>query len=749
VKRLGSAALAFLTIAAACVVGAQLGAERASASCAAGTQLGAADLNSAFSKPGLGASGGAQGFGGGDYQHAYPLPNGRVLWLFQDLYFSDDNDLNEPPNNAAHNSGLIEQGSCFTILGTQGRDFIGDAQTIDSERWFWPLDGEIGFDGNLWIFMAEMYNPAGTGASLGALPVKTWLAIIDPDTLQQVYFQPAADAGASPALYGWSITSDDHYSYLYGHCYRQFVHDVNGPGQFDASCMPNSYVARVPLGHFDVQPAYWNGKDWVNNAAAAVPVMSRPIADPVSVQWFGDVWVSVTKAGDWWGSTVFVDVAAKPQGPWTNVQSIPVLGSRKCSSGCANYSAFLLPWLDSNGQLIVAISNGGDYPLWLANAALYRPTFFNIDVPGATMPVSTPLFPTPAGTAGFLAVDPVRLLDTRIAGQSSPRLSKNGLAVLDLHPSGIPTGATAVAFNVTTVDTDSNGFVRVYPCSLPEPATSNVNQVVGRTQTNAAIVPIGSGTICFRSSSAVDLVVDLNGWLTTSSDVGLQPVTSTRLVDTRSGLGGNRRLHPGQMIQVPVVDPASPATAVSLNVTAVDPSLAGYVTVWPCGAAQPNVSNLNPEPLITQPNLVNVRVGSGGTVCLYSSEETDLVVDLLGEYQPGAAARYSALVPQRVLDSRGDAAPRHSSNDSFIVALGSVVAAQVNLTATDAGHAGYLTGYPCLTDQWPGTSNVNYGRDTASANSALLTGSRGFACVYSSTSTNLVVDIFGIWTTPL
>jgi hypothetical protein len=80
--------------------------------------------------------------------------------------------------------------------------------------------------------------------------------------------------------------------------------------------------------------------------------------------------------------------------------------------------------------------------------------------------------------------------------------------------------------------------------------------------------------------------------------------------------------------------------------------------------------------------------------------------------------------------------------------MGSVVAAQVNLTATDADRAGFLTGYPCLMNPWPGTSNVNYVRRVASANLALLTSSRGYSCVHPSTPSNVVIDIFGIWTVP-
>ena len=98
----------------------------------------------------------------------FPLPDGRKLWLFQDMFFSADNDLRDSLTFAAHNAGMVQQGECFTILGGRGRDLIGDAQTVDGRTWFWPLDGEIGVDGNLWIFMVEMNNPSGGGAGYGA-----------------------------------------------------------------------------------------------------------------------------------------------------------------------------------------------------------------------------------------------------------------------------------------------------------------------------------------------------------------------------------------------------------------------------------------------------------------------------------------------------------------------------------------------------------------------------------------------------
>ena len=626
--------------------------------------LNEAQLDSVFANPGVGATARQEGFGGGDYPHAYPLPDGRVLWLFQDLHFSNDNVLGT--TNAVHNGALVQEGNCWFIQGSMGRDFIGDLLTQDSRTWFWPMDGEIGYDGNLWIFMAEMRNPAGNGATQGALPARTWLAIVDPVSLRQLYFEPATNDSAN--LFGWSVVSTDQYSYLYSQCYRQFLNAPTGPSQFDP-CTRNTSVARVPLGHFDAPPEYWNGSTWTSNAAAAVPIISKSTAYPVSVQWFGDTFVSVTKVDEWWGTAINIDRAPAPQGPWTTVQSRSVLADRKCAPNCGNYGVFLMPWLDANGQLVVALSNGGDFDLWRANAALYRPTFYTFPVPAASggSAATPPSFAAGPGVGGFIAVDPIRLVDTREPGQAFGRLQPGSTYTLDLSGRA-PAGATAVVLNLTADQSAANGWIRTFACNAAEPPTSNVNPLAGQAITNAAIVPLGDGRICVTTLAATDVIVDLNGWIAPSSNVGLVPVTARRLADTRIGLGGSARLQPGRTLQLPVVSPGA-AVAVALSITAVDPSTNGYVTAWPCGTPRPTVSNLNPVGGVTRPNLVNVRVGTGGAVCLYTLEATDLIVDLVGEYRAGSGARYAVVTPQRLLDTRPFNHRRHQSNLSELVAL--------------------------------------------------------------------------------
>ena len=62
----------------------------------------AADLDAFF------AADGAGGLAGADYPHAYALPDGRTLWLFQDAFVGADGDLVD--DHFAHNAALIQTG---------------------------------------------------------------------------------------------------------------------------------------------------------------------------------------------------------------------------------------------------------------------------------------------------------------------------------------------------------------------------------------------------------------------------------------------------------------------------------------------------------------------------------------------------------------------------------------------------------------------------------------------------------------
>lgn len=317
---------------------------------------------------------------GADYQRAHPLPDGRVLWLFQDAFVPTADGP-----RLVHNVGLVQSGRCFQLLrsGSTGRptDYLFPTRTEPFRRWFWPLGGEVGADGDLHVFVAEMQEH-GPGYLDHTEPVGTWIVTIDPVTLAVVDERPAPDRSAS--LYGWSVVSWGAHSYLYAHCYRQFGWDpfpFADPGflAHDWDCAADVTVARVPRGRFDATPRYWDGAGWVDDpglAVAVFPRWDRPV-NPVQVAVIGGRLVAATKVGDWWGDTVHLDTAVRPEGPWATYDTVAV--PPRCDV-CNTYFASILPYEHDGTTFTVAISNNTWRGTELAH---YEPSVFAVPMPAA------------------------------------------------------------------------------------------------------------------------------------------------------------------------------------------------------------------------------------------------------------------------------------------------------------------------------------------------------------------------------
>jgi hypothetical protein len=115
------------------------------------------------------------------------------------------------------------------------------------------------------------------------------------------------------------------------------------------------------------------------------------------------------------------------------------------------------------------------------------------------------------------------------------------------------------------------------------------------------------------------------------------------------------------------------------------------------------------------------------------------------------AGNLTTRTPERIVDTRpGD-------GDGYDVPLGAghamkvglhaagASAAAVNLTAVGPCASGYLTAYPCNAGP-PLASNVNHPswRTTATAATVMLDAAGDF-CIYSYASTDVVVDVFGVY----
>jgi hypothetical protein len=249
----------------------------------------------------------------------------------------------------------------------------------------------------------------------------------------------------------------------------------------------------------------------------------------------------------------------------------------------------------------------------------------------------------------------------------------------------------------------------------------------------------------------------------------LTPVVPTRLLDTRDGTGraGNvAPLGPGQQLDLAVTNvagiPATGVEAVVLNVTATGPTSGGWLAIWPTGAAQPLVSNLNFVPGQTVPNLVTVAVGTGGSVSIYnSSGSTHVVADVVAWYastsgQPGG--RFHATAPARVLDTRsglggtgpvaqGTALKLHVTGAGGVPSSG-VTAVVMNVTVTEPTAAGFLTVFPDNASR-PLASSLNFVAGQTVPNLVLVAvPPSGVVDFYNSSgSVHVIADVVGWYDT--
>ena len=327
------------------------------------------------------------GLRGADYQRAIDLPDGRRLWTFQDAYVARPGSTDA----LVHNVAVVQEGGCFELLhgGTADRpvSWLAASATASLKHWFWPLGATIPGDGTVRIFLAE-FDERGVQYLANATPVATWIATVDATTLTPVDLQPAPDQG--PALYGWSIASDTRFTYLYGHCYRQFGFGFLGHD----GCTGTVTVARTS--HDLQRPLrYWNGTRWVarpsaaiNIAPAAAPDGTPRTINPTQFAHVDGRWIAVTKEGDWWGVRNYLDVAPHPAGPWTNVA---VLDATAPDPDENTYFASIVAAED--GKVEIGLSHNR----WDgARTDDYRPTFQSI--PLATWADTTP--PAPSRYSG-------------------------------------------------------------------------------------------------------------------------------------------------------------------------------------------------------------------------------------------------------------------------------------------------------------------------------------------------------------
>ena len=253
---------------------------------------------------------------------------------------------------------------------------------------------------------------------------------------------------------------------------------------------------------------------------------------------------------------------------------------------------------------------------------------------------------------------PIRLLETRqgFSGAFTPGVPLQGnadtpqQARVTYDNVTIPATALAIAGNATTINGGA-GYTTLYPGGVPRPLAASSNFSAGQVMNAPFTVGLSAaGVFNIFTTTTTDMIIDVLGYYSSEANDGNgaglffnplpQPV---RLLETRAGftgcyapatplLTGSIRLQQargacgGQTI-------AANALALVGNATVIN-NQAGYLTFWPNGAAQPLVASSNFSAGQILNRHFTVGLGATGMFSIFTSAQTDLIVDVSGFFAP-------------------------------------------------------------------------------------------------------------------
>jgi hypothetical protein len=318
-----------------------------------------------------------------------------------------------------------------------------------------------------------------------------------------------------------------------------------------------------------------------------------------------------------------------------------------------------------------------------------------------------------APSNGYVALPPQLILDTRsgLGAPIHPLAAHTTVTV----PVPVPvSGATGFEITFAALHPTASGYLTAWPAGTPRPSALAVKFNPGETITGDAFVKGNGSVISVYNGSAgtVDVTAVLTGYTTYSTWArgAAVPVTPSRLLDTRSGLGApaaaiaagaTLTLHVTGHGGIPTSLPGCPCVkAAALTVTALAPSAGGYLLVG-------NGSTVSAALQLTagrdRSNLVWAALSSTGTVAIrnVSGAPVQVVADADGYNVDAGAANAGgqlfAGIGVRLLDTRtgvgGPATPLAAHGTRILSGLDPNWAYLLNVTLIGPANQGTVEVY--------------------------------------------------------
>ena len=356
---------------------------------------------------------------------------------------------------------------------------------------------------------------------------------------------------------------------------------------------------------------------------------------------------------------------------------------------------------------------------------------------------------------------------------NGPRCSLHGVTPNDNEGADAMANVMAHEINETVTDPDLNAW-------FSDSSGGEVGDLCNFTFGNPFLVPnaaLANITLNGRNFLIQEnWVNDSKGFCAmrfierTKTALNFVPVAPCRVADTRNANGpfGGPILSGNSTRGFPI--PASacniPANAMaySLNFTVVPPGKLSFLTAFACGEQRPLASTLNSDGRIKA--VAGIVPGNleDGSVCVYVTEDTQLVLDIDGYFIPSfetGGLAFFTVSPCRVVDTRQAAGPlggpTMSGNTTRTFPLlssscnipASAQAYSLNYTAVPREpKLSFLTTWPSGQPQ-PVVSTLNASTSTVTANAAIVpAGTNGDVDVFVTENADLVIDVNGYFAPP-
>jgi hypothetical protein len=317
-------------------------------------------------------------FRGGDVGADVLLSDGRGLWVFGDTLHGDD--FAGP--RYVRNSMLIFSDSCITVVAAPGNGAV-IPDRADGVG-YWPMSiGKVARDGyDLVAVMAQRVRGSDTAGRFENLGPA--IAVFRVERGGLPVLQRVSDLGADATdrrapTWGSAVwVAEDGYAYVYGTSNPELPL-VFGFALSVARTTPET------IEHPETWQ-YWDGHSWQGDAARARVIIPAAggVSQTLSVFERDGRWYAVSKRDEFLGHDLVVWTSRSPTGPFTPAPPVAQIPS-DLDHHVFRYMPLAHPdLLPTPGHVVVSVSQNSDDPALLAaDPVLYRPRFFEIELPAA------------------------------------------------------------------------------------------------------------------------------------------------------------------------------------------------------------------------------------------------------------------------------------------------------------------------------------------------------------------------------